>query len=74
MLLNSELPSQGHKFFDQPLNVKNEIPNESGPRPMRGYTPWRVEEVGKLHHDEKIRVMADSKVCSFAIWNISHSD
>jgi hypothetical protein len=29
---------------------------------MRGYTPWRVEEVGKLHHDEKIRILTDSKV------------
>lgn len=53
---------QGQKFFDQPLEVKNEIPNETGPRPMRGYTPWRVEEIGKLHHDVKIRIMTDSKV------------
>jgi hypothetical protein len=30
---------------------------------MRGYTPWRVEEVGKLHHDAKVRIMKDSKVC-----------
>lgn len=29
---------------------------------MRGYTPWRVEEVGKLHHDVKIRITTDSKV------------
>ena len=29
---------------------------------MRGYTPWRVEEVGKLHYDVKIRTMTDSKV------------
>lgn len=29
---------------------------------MRGYTLWRVEEVGKLHHDVKIRTMTDSKV------------
>ena len=53
---------QGQKFFDQPLEVKNEIPNETGPRPMRGFTPWRVEEVGKLHHDVKIRNTTDSKV------------
>lgn len=44
------------------MEVKNEIPNETGPRPMRGYTPWRVEEVGKLHHDAKVRIMRDSKV------------
>jgi isopenicillin N synthase-like dioxygenase len=30
---------------------------------MRGYTPWRVEEVGKLHYDVDIRKMTDSKVC-----------
>lgn len=35
---------------------------KQGPRPMRGYTPWRVEEVGKLHHVVKIRIMTDSKV------------
>lgn len=29
---------------------------------MRGYTPWRVEEVGKLHHDSTVRMMKDSKV------------
>ena len=29
---------------------------------MRGYTPWRTEEVGKLHHDTRIRRMTDSKV------------
>ncbi|KAM0480931.1 hypothetical protein ACHAPX_003820 [Trichoderma viride] len=51
----------GQSFFDQSLEAKNEIPNEVGPRPMRGYTPWRVEEVGKLHHDEKIRILTDSK-------------
>ncbi|KAF2464106.1 Clavaminate synthase-like protein [Lindgomyces ingoldianus] len=56
-----ELFAWGKKFFDQPLEVKNEIPNETGPRPMRGYTPWRVEEVGKLHHDEQVRTMKDSK-------------
>ncbi|TEY29268.1 hypothetical protein BOTCAL_0964g00030 [Botryotinia calthae] len=56
-----ELFTWGRKFFDQPLEVKNEIPNETGPRPMRGYTPWRVEEVGKLHHDVKVRIMTDSK-------------
>ncbi|PWY80873.1 Clavaminate synthase-like protein, partial [Aspergillus sclerotioniger CBS 115572] len=56
-----ELFTWSHKFFDQPLNEKNEIPNEPGPRPMRGYTPWRVEEVGKLHHDPKIRKIIDSK-------------
>lgn len=43
--------------------MKIEIPNETGPRPMRGYTPWRVEEVGKLHHDAKVRTLTDSKVC-----------
>lgn len=53
---------QGQSFFDQSLETKNEIPNEVGPRPMRGYTPWRVEEVGKLHHDENIRILTDSKV------------
>ncbi|KAL2864799.1 Clavaminate synthase-like protein [Aspergillus lucknowensis] len=56
-----ELFTWAHKFFDQPLDVKNEIPNEAGPRPMRGYTPWRIEEVGKLHHDAKIRMLTDSK-------------
>lgn len=29
---------------------------------MRGYTPWRVEEVGKLHHDVQVRIMTDSMV------------
>jgi hypothetical protein len=29
---------------------------------MRGYTPWRVEEVGRLHRDERVRLMKDSKV------------
>ena len=53
---------QGQKFFDQPLEMKNEIPNETGPRPMRGYTPYRVEEVGKLHDDAQVRIMTDSKV------------
>ena len=53
---------QGQKFFDQPLETKNEIPNETGPRPMRGYTPYRVEEVGKLHDDAQVRIMTDSKV------------
>ncbi|KXG53841.1 Oxoglutarate/iron-dependent dioxygenase [Penicillium griseofulvum] len=57
----TELFNWGHKFFDRPLDVKNRIPNETGPRPMRGYTPWRVEEVGKLHHDAKVRIMKDSK-------------
>ncbi|KAI9371759.1 Clavaminate synthase-like protein [Aspergillus egyptiacus] len=57
----TQLFTWAHTFFDQPLDVKNEIPNETGPRPMRGYTPWRVEEVGKLHHDAKIRMMKDSK-------------
>ncbi|PYI10695.1 Clavaminate synthase-like protein [Aspergillus sclerotiicarbonarius CBS 121057] len=56
-----ELFTWSHKFFDRPLDVKNEIPNEPGPRPMRGYTPWRVEEVGKLHYDPKIRDIIDSK-------------
>ncbi|KAJ5316972.1 hypothetical protein PENANT_c030G02250 [Penicillium antarcticum] len=56
-----ELFTWGHKFFDQPLDVKNEIPNETGPRPMRGYTPWRVEEVGRLHRDARVRLMKDSK-------------
>lgn len=60
---NTDFLCQGQTFFDQPLEVKNEIPNETGPRPMRGYTPWRVEEVGKLHHDVKIKIMTDSKVC-----------
>lgn len=52
----------GPEVFDQPLKVKDEIPNETGPRPMRGYTPWRVEEVGKLHHDVEVRTMTDSEV------------
>ncbi|KAL6895413.1 hypothetical protein HDV57DRAFT_520774 [Trichoderma longibrachiatum] len=56
-----ELFHWGHSFFNQPLEAKNAIPNEPGPRPMRGYTPWRVEEVGKLHHEEKVRIMKDSK-------------
>jgi len=30
---------QGQRLFDQPLEVKNEILNETAPRPMRGYTP-----------------------------------
>jgi hypothetical protein len=51
-------------FFDQPLEMKNEIPNDKGPKPMRGFTPWRVEEVGKLHHEDRIRLMTDSKVPS----------
>jgi hypothetical protein len=38
---DTDFLSQGQKFFDQPLEAKNEIPNEIGPRPMRGYTPWR---------------------------------
>ncbi|OJJ42635.1 hypothetical protein ASPZODRAFT_20401 [Penicilliopsis zonata CBS 506.65] len=28
-----------HKFFDLPMEAKNKIPNDPGPRPMRGYTP-----------------------------------
>jgi len=56
-----ELFTWGQIFFDQPLEVKNEIPNETGPRPMRGYTPWRVEEVGKLHHNVKIRFITNSR-------------
>lgn len=56
----SKLP--GTIIFDQTLETKNEIPNEAGPRLMRDYTPWRVEEVGKLHHDENIRILTDSKV------------
>ena len=61
-------------FFDQPLEVKNEILNEPGPMPMHGYTPWRVEEVGKLRHDVKIRTMMDSKVCiDDILWKCSTS-
>ncbi|ETS81754.1 hypothetical protein PFICI_06756 [Pestalotiopsis fici W106-1] len=56
-----ELFHWGQRFFNQPLEAKNEIPNELGPKPMRGYTPWRVEEVGKLHHDEAVRMLTDSK-------------
>ncbi|EHK21337.1 uncharacterized protein TRIVIDRAFT_93146 [Trichoderma virens Gv29-8] len=56
-----ELFNWGQSFFNQSLDAKNEIPNEPGPRPMRGYTPWRVEEVGKLHYDEKVRILTDSK-------------
>ena len=29
---------------------------------MRAYTPWRIEEVGKLHHSKQIRIMTESKV------------
>lgn len=56
-----DLFTWGQTFFDQPLEVKNEIPNDKGPKPMRGFTPWRVEEVGKLHHEESVRIMKDSK-------------
>ena len=49
-------------FFGQPLEVKQQIPNDSGPKPMRGYTPWRVEEVGKLSFDNMVRSLRDSKV------------
>ncbi|KAF2724513.1 Clavaminate synthase-like protein [Polychaeton citri CBS 116435] len=50
-----------HKFFDQPVEKKNEIPNETGPRPVRGYTEYRIENIPLLHYDEKIRRMIDSK-------------
>ena len=35
-------------FFDLPADIKNEIPNETGPRPMRGYTATSLEYVSKL--------------------------
>lgn len=56
-----ELFSWGHTFFSQSLEAKSAIANIAGPRPMRGYTPWRVEEVGKLHHDEDVRKLSDCK-------------
>ena len=29
---------------------------------MRAHTPWRIEEVGKLHHNKQVRIMTESKV------------
>jgi isopenicillin N synthase-like dioxygenase len=60
--------SKARKFFDQPIDTKQKIPNDIGPKPMRGYTPWRVEEVGKLSFDNMVRSLKDSKVCHFTLF------
>ncbi|RYO79249.1 hypothetical protein DL762_008265 [Monosporascus cannonballus] len=54
--------SHSKTFFDQSLEAKNEIPNVTGSKPvMRWYTGLSTEYTSKLHTDEKIRVMTDTK-------------
>ncbi|KAI1759471.1 Clavaminate synthase-like protein [Hypoxylon sp. FL1150] len=57
----NELFTWSKTFFNQPIDAKLEIPNETGPRPMRGYTGLSIEYVSKLSSDEKIRIMSDTK-------------
>jgi hypothetical protein len=53
---------QSKRFFDQPIELKNEVMNPPGPKPQRGYTGVGIEFTSKLHKDEKIRAMSDAKV------------
>ncbi|KAM3064944.1 hypothetical protein ACMFMG_011228 [Clarireedia jacksonii] len=58
----NDLFSWSKEFFNQPLEAKNEIPNEKGPRPMRGYSAYEVEMASNVHPDEKMRgLLKDAK-------------
>ncbi|KAI9150499.1 2-oxoglutarate-dependent dioxygenase gloC [Paramyrothecium foliicola] len=56
-----EVFKMGKAFFDQPLEVKNEILSKIGPDPLRGYSGISSENTGKLDTDEKIRILKDAK-------------
>ncbi|KAI1164528.1 hypothetical protein F5B18DRAFT_247983 [Nemania serpens] len=49
------------KFFDQSAEEKNKIANETGPKPVRGYSDVSVEYVSRLVDDKTSQPITDSK-------------
>ncbi|KAI0099168.1 hypothetical protein GGR51DRAFT_536449 [Nemania sp. FL0031] len=50
-----------NKFFRQPVEEKNKIANEPGPKPVRGYSGVSVEYASRLVDDKTSNPITDSK-------------
>ncbi|KAI1174210.1 hypothetical protein F4777DRAFT_599679 [Nemania sp. FL0916] len=49
------------KFFHQSVEEKNKVANETGPKPVRGYSGVSVEYVSRLVDDKTSKPITDSK-------------
>ncbi|TRX91025.1 hypothetical protein FHL15_008007 [Xylaria flabelliformis] len=52
---------ESKKFFNQPVEEKNKVANEPGPKPVRGYSAKSVEYVSRLVDDKTSKPITDSK-------------